>query len=347
MFSSTDTTYHADRCERLRQAAAAGRVRLEALARRGYPGRELPARMLPEMSTVGFWDAPGDQDWGLDWHRNEGIELTYLSRGRLDFAVDDGGRLAAQTPATRCQKYLLENGHLTITRPWQAHRVGNPNVRASRLHWLILDLGVRRPNQAWHWPDWLILSPADLTRLTQLLRHNEQPVWRADEHIGRCFEQLAQLAATRDPAATQTRLQLHLNELFVTLLEMLKERQVRLDEHLSSSRRTVELFLGSLSLHAGEPWTLETMAQQCGLGRTRFADYCRQITNVSPMDYLAQSRIEAARRLMLEQPHKSLTDVALECGFQTSQYFSTVFHQKTGMSPRAFREQGINRGKPS
>ena len=85
IFLSPGATYHADRCEPLRQAVARGAVRLKTFARRGYPGKPLPPRMLPEISTVGFWDATGPQGWGLDWHRNEGIELTYLARGKTEF----------------------------------------------------------------------------------------------------------------------------------------------------------------------------------------------------------------------------------------------------------------------
>jgi len=34
-------------------------------------------------------DDPNDQNWGLDWHCNEGLEIGYLSAGRLPFSVDD------------------------------------------------------------------------------------------------------------------------------------------------------------------------------------------------------------------------------------------------------------------
>jgi AraC family L-rhamnose operon regulatory protein RhaS len=324
IFLNQATAYQADRCDALVQAAARGKVKLQALARRGYPGNALPARILPEVSTVGFWDAAAPQDWGLDWHRNEGIELTYLSRGRLDFAVD--GR-----------SYPLESGCLTITRPWQVHRVGDPHVQASRLHWLILDVDVRRPNQEWRWPDWLILSPDELHRLTHILRHNEQPVWKVDPQIGACFERIATLIAARQPQKVQTWLQLHLNELLLVVFEMLRSRKVILDEKLSTTRRTVELFLASLPEHLETPWTLAEMAAQCGLGRTRFADYCCQITNVAPMEFLMHCRMEAARRRLRQEPERSISDIGFECGFQSSQYFTTVFHRCTGLSPREFR----------
>jgi hypothetical protein len=122
------------------------------------------------VKTVGFWDAEHDQQWGLDWHRNEGLELTYLERGTLAFGVDD-------------HQYALHPDDLTITRPWQPHRVGTPHVTAGRLHWVILDVGVRHPHHAWRWPGWLVLTKADIQELTNFLRQNEQPVWHASEEI--------------------------------------------------------------------------------------------------------------------------------------------------------------------
>lgn len=326
VFLSPNETYHADRCEPLRQAVRRGEVELAAFARRGYPGRTMPVQVLPEISTVGYWDASGSQNWGLDWHRNEGIELTYLSRGTTPFQVDKAS-------------FLLKSGSLTITRPWQQHRVGNPNIGPSRLCWLILDVGVRRPDQTWRWPDWLVLSPPDLRRLTTLLSHNEQPVWRGNEEIGAAFEKLARLVQASRPEACQTRLRLHINELLVALLELLETRSVKLNPHFISVRRTVELFLEALPTHPGHPWTLPDMARQCGLGTSAFADYCRQITNLPPMKYLAHCRVQAAKALLQAQPGLSITEVAFGCGFQSTQYFATVFRHYAGCTPREFKNQ--------
>ncbi|MEI7731395.1 MAG: AraC family transcriptional regulator [Verrucomicrobiota bacterium] len=325
IFLSHKETYHADRCEPLVQAMRRGEVRVSSLARRGYPGSPMPEGMLPEVSTIGFWDAKGTQNWGLDWHRNEGIELTYLSRGKTDFLVED-------------QQHLLESGHLTVTRPWQRHRLGNPNIGATRLHWLILDVNVRRPNQPWRWPDWLILSADDLLQLTRLLSHNEQSVWLGNDEIAACFERLAGLIQHPDAASTQSRLRLFINELFLAVLDLLQAKKVTLDERLVSSRRTVELFLAALPSHLEHPWTLDEMAQQCGLGRSRFADHCRQIVNMAPADYLIHCRVEMAKKLLQSQPGSNITDVALACGFQSSQYFATMFRRRIGQTPRDFRE---------
>ena len=332
ILSSPGNVYHADTCDLLKQAAERNDLRLAAFGRRGYPGKPLAAEMLPELASLGYWDAPGDQTWGLAWHRNEGIELTFLARGELDFAVDD-------------RTYVLESGHLTITRPWQPHRMGNPYVRASRLHWIILDLGVRRPNESWRWPPWLLFSDKDRRRLTTLLRQNEQPVWQANTAVRECFEQIAALLDRLTPSAAETRLKVCLNTLLVELLELLESKNISLEASLSSTRRTVQLFLSTLPDQVDQSWSVDNMASQCGLGRSRFAHYCEEITNLSPAKYLMRCRLEKAAQLLRSDPVRAITEVAFDCGFESSQYFANVFHERFGCAPSEYR-QG-HRGGPT
>lgn len=320
-FRLADRVYYADTCEPLKQAAEHGEVRLVARGRGQYPGPPLPPKVLTEIRSVGCWDADHNQSWGLDWHRNEGIELTYVSRGRLRFAVDD-------------EEFLLKRGDMTITRPWQAHRLGGPHISACRLHWLILDVGVRRPNQPWYWPRWLSLSELDVQSLTTMLSHNEHPVWPANDEIEHYFERLVE--ATEPPS--ESRLRLYISGLFVTLTELLRSHRPALDESLSSAQRTVELFLARLPETVEQQWDLSSMADACGLRRSRFSHYCKELTNMSPIEYLISCRVEVAAR-RLQQRALTITDVALRCGFESSQYFARVFHQYKGCSPREFRRQ--------
>jgi len=321
-------SYHADNCRPLVEAAQRKLVRFSALARGGYPGRRLAPSALPGVSSVGVWDAAGRQDWGLDWHRNEGIEFTFLEAGNLPFAVSD-------------ETYCLKPGDLTITRPWQPHRLGNPHLGSNRLHWLILDVGVRRPNQAWRWPPWSVLTKGDSRQLTLLLRHNEQAVWRATPEIRHCFLRISQAVENDTDGSNTSRLAAYLNELLVLVLDMLQHLDIELDASLSSTTRTVALFLEDLRSNVellAQPWTNETMAAQCGLGVTRFGHYCRQLTNVTPREYLTDCRLDAAARLLKEQPGLTVTEVAFACGFSSSQYFATVFRRRYSVTPAASRK---------
>ncbi len=324
IFQDHGRTYHADSCMPVVEAVRRGELRLEARARGTYPGTPLPAGVLPGLRSVGFWDASRPQSWGLPWHRNEGIELTFLETGRTPFV------LARKT-------FLLQPGDLTITRPWQPHRVGNPTVGVGRLHWVILDVGVRQPHQAWRWPSWLILSGTDLDDLTSYLRGNEQPVWRAGAGIQRCFQQIGSALPAEDTPGGWSRLAVFINELFLLLLGMFREQRIPLRKSLTTARRSTELFLDSLRGSLAEKWTLEAMAKCCGLGTTRFVHYCRLVTNQTPLQHLNALRVERACELLRRSPGRSVTDIAMDCGFATSQYFATVFRRLVRCSPREYR----------
>lgn len=320
--------YQADRCVDLVQAVHVGQIRLEAVARNGYPGRSLRDQDLPGIQTIGSWDAERPQGWGLDWHRNEGIELSYLEAGSMPFAVDG------------CE-YTLQAGDLTITRPWQPHRVGNPNVGVGRLYWLILDVDVRRPHQPWKWPAWLVLTREDLDELTDLLRQNERPVWHTGSELRYCFQKIGRSIVECNGRRGVSRLTAFINELFVLLLEVLRESLEPLDPALSTTRRSVEMFLDDLKRpeQLAEEWSVPLMAERCDLGVTRFAALCKEITNVGPMQFLNHQRLEAAAKMLRSKQDLSITDVAFACGFSSSQYFATAFRRALGKSPRDWRNE--------
>lgn len=328
IFRHGHEVYRADDCQPLVDAVGRGSLRLVARARSHYPGARLPAGALPGLMSVGFWDAQTDQEWGLDWHRNEGIELTFLESGTLGFAVE--GR-----------RHQLDPGTLTITRPWQPHRVGLPNVGRGRLHWVILDVGVRQPHQAWDWPDWLVLARSDLAELSRLLRQNHRPVWPDGREVGPCFSRLAAVLEEFGPGRGATsRLAVLLNELFVDLLDLLRDRKPPQRPALASAQHTTALVLREVEANPGDPWTLESMAERAGLKRTRFAHYVWKLTNRTPMHHLAAVRAEAARKMLAARPDLSVTEVAFACGFSSSQYFATVFRRQFGIPPRQVRTPG-------
>lgn len=326
VFDAGDERYRADKCASLITALAAGDVEMSALARGTYPGRRLPPGTLPQVSTVGFWNAAHHQDWSLGEHRNEGIEITYLANGYLAFQVD--GR-----------PFSLVPGSLTITRPWQPHCVGNPNVSSSRLYWLILDVGVRQPHQPWFWPEWMVLSKHDIRELTALLRENEHPMWDGTAEIDRCFTELGRwVELSQTGNIPVSRLTLVINELLVCVLELLRARNPQRESSLTLGERSVAMFLDRLRDELAEPWTLEIMAERAGLGRTRFAQLCRKLTNLAPIAYLQLKRVEMARAKLVET-RDTITSIALDCGFGSSAYFSSVFRSLMQCSPSEYRER--------
>jgi AraC-like DNA-binding protein len=321
--------YEIDRCEPQIRAIREGKIDFHALTKGHYPGTRVPQNILPGLNSIGFWNASGLQDWGLDEHRNEGIEFVFLETGRMVFTVDR-------------RRFDLESGHLTITRPWQLHKLGAPNIGPGRLHWLILDVGVRRPHQDWRWPKWVVLTKNDLAELTRKLRHSERPVWQSTPAIAQTFRSLAQDILHWKSSLAVSHMVVHLNQLLVGVLDALTEQQTDENASLTSRRRTVELFLRDLErdpLGSGELWTLPRMAGHCGMGVTAFSKYCRQLVNAGPVEYLNQCRLERAARQLREEPQRPVTEIALENGFNSSQYFATSFRRLYRVTPRDYRER--------
>jgi AraC family L-rhamnose operon regulatory protein RhaS len=319
-------TYHADSCDPLSTASRKGQIELKALSRGTYPGARLPAGDLEGLRSAGYWNAKREQDWGLEWHRNEGIELTLLETGSIDFALEGSS-------------YKLQPGNLTITRPWQPHKVGLPNVGVGKLHWIIIDVGMRHPHQDWKWPKWLIISSNDIAELTQFLRQNEQPVWKSSAEIQNCFRQIAGTIASYQKKTGTSRLAVYINELLLLVLELFRTQRITLSKSLTSARRSTELFLSALAANVSEQWTLESMAETCGLGVTRFVHYCRELTNCTPVEFLNRIRIEKAAALLRTKKELNITEIAFECGFSTSQYFATVFRKHHKCTPAEYRKR--------
>jgi AraC family L-rhamnose operon regulatory protein RhaS len=81
------------------------------------------------------------------------------------------------------------------------------------------------------------------------------------------------------------------------------------------------------------------MASSCGLKTTRFVKLVRSLTNLSPLRFLNHCRLEHAAKLVRDPAGTSITDIAMSCGFSSSQYFATAFSMRYGCSPRQFRRK--------
>jgi AraC family L-rhamnose operon regulatory protein RhaS len=326
VFQDAVNTYVADACLPLREAAEAREIQIAALARGHYPGRSLARGALSGVSSVGYWDARHEQHWTLPWHRNEGIEISYLERGTIDFAV--AGR-----------ELQLRPGDIAITRPWELHRVGGSHMGPNRLHWLILDVGVRGCGQPWRWPPWLVLSEEEANQLALNLGRIREPVWTASAEVKRCFQLMAQTVEKDDSYRNLSRLAIRINDLLLSMLDLLSTSTSGVAQASPGSSDTVRELLERLARDReslAAQWTLEQMAAECGLKRTQFVRHVKELTNVAPMHYLNFCRLEHASGLLASASSMSVTEIAFYCGFCSSQYFATLFKQRFGVAPTEF-----------
>jgi AraC family L-rhamnose operon regulatory protein RhaS len=322
-FKEGDKIYYADTCKSLSDAGQRGKIKFNALSRFTYPGKRLSDDTIG-LNSVGYWDGATEQDWGLDWHRNEGIEIHFLESGSMPYQIEDN-------------KLEFSANDISISRPWQSHKVGNPAVGIGKMYWLILDVGVRKPHMEWKWPDWIVLSRPDLDRLTMYLRQNEQAKWKGNSKIRACFQQLGKLIDTDNNGNKASKLRFRVNELFILILDLFDSGEIKLNIHLIDSVRSVKLFINELEESLQAPWTTEAMARASGLGITRFTHIFKQIVNQTPIQYLNWKRLDLAKNYLLSHPQKNISDITFQCGFSSSQYFATLFKKQYQQTPNEYR----------
>lgn len=89
--------------------------------------------------------------------------------------------------------------------------------------------------------------------------------------------------------------------------------------------------------HLGQDLSLSEIANELGMSQYYFCHLFKRSTGMSPHQYLIRQRVEQAKHL-LKQPGRTVTSVALDCGFANQSHFAKYFRQCTGMNPKQFRQ---------
>ncbi|MCC5634303.1 AraC family transcriptional regulator [Nostoc sp. CHAB 5844] len=92
-----------------------------------------------------------------------------------------------------------------------------------------------------------------------------------------------------------------------------------------------------IQAHLGEDLSLSDIAHEVDMSQYYFCRLFKQSTGISPYQYLIRQRLEKAKHL-LRQPEKTVTSIALDCGFANQSHFARYFQKYTGISPTQFRK---------
>lgn len=79
-------------------------------------------------------------------------------------------------------------------------------------------------------------------------------------------------------------------------------------------------------------WTVDSLAQECGMSRSGFSAQFKQLLGDSVKSYLTQWRMNLAYQ-RLKQKHEPLINLAQELGYESEAAFSRAFKRIMGVSP--------------
>jgi AraC family transcriptional regulator len=120
-----------------------------------------------------------------------------------------------------------------------------------------------------------------------------------------------------------------------------KERLERTPSRASAKRACdwrVRRVLARMETEISSDVGLRELAADVGLSPSHLTTVFAATVGVPPHRWLLRRRVERARELLM-RTSRSVTDIALSCGFSSSQHFSTVFKAQEGCTPTSFRNE--------
>jgi transcriptional regulator GlxA family with amidase domain len=84
--------------------------------------------------------------------------------------------------------------------------------------------------------------------------------------------------------------------------------------------------------------TIEDLIKEIPGSRRNIVRRFKQITGITPIEYLQKTRIEAAKKLLV-QTNQQMTEVMLNSGYSDPKAFRKIFRKSVGMTPTGYREK--------
>ena len=103
-----------------------------------------------------------------------------------------------------------------------------------------------------------------------------------------------------------------------------------------SKNRTLDAIIFFISKNFMTNISLSDIAHACSCSESTICHLLKKHKGISAQKYISNLRIEQAKKL-LKTSYLSVTDIALMCGFDNANYFSTAFKKEVGKSPSEYR----------
>ena len=271
-------------------------------------------------------DCHQHHDYSVGMYRHPFTEVALVISGRGKVRVGD--RLTTTGP-----------GDLHVVPPGVAH--GYDSLRKLDLYHLELPPSfLQRHAPVLHvLPGFSMLFTVEpFFRVSTGFRHGLKLAAENHRHVVRLF-QLLQAESLRPPAAGLFALDTLGLYVLATLCRLYSEQLPR-DEGQFVLPPPTQAFAEVFRLvaeHYREKLLLGDLAEAAHMHRSHFCRLFHRVMAVTPMEYVAQYRVQMGR-LLLWETNQSVTEIAHAVGFYDTSHFCRTFARVLGMSPTAYRQ---------
>ncbi len=118
--------------------------------------------------------------------------------------------------------------------------------------------------------------------------------------------------------------------LLLALAEMHAEGGAQVPERL---RRAIDFVNRSFT----RPIRVADIASAASLGNSQVHALFQQFYGVTPMDYVADRRLDLAERLLVHEPSSGIAEIALRCGYSDQASLTRAMRARRGVTPGRLR----------
>lgn len=251
----------------------------------------------------------------------EGLRIYYIIEGRFEWRINN-------------QPVIFYPGDVAVIMPGIPFGSDKGNLEIGAFTWI--HVGIQKLENGQILPGkWSGLSDSEGAAIGKILLLNPSPVLSRFSEAGKILKCIhGELFGTE--VAYQARVNHQLDELLIQVTRQLTRQNHSARDFPKTFMHLEEVLRQNLA----HQWTVEEMAALVGMGTTLFTEKVKSYSGFSPINYLINIRISEAIRL-LKRPDITVTDIALDTGFYSSQHFSTTFKKLTGYRPSEFRNNHL------
>jgi len=284
-------------------------------------GRCPELEMFPHIIELGTKKNSSIQLNSLPESITRSLRLYYVIEGKFEWNIHH-------------QQHMLYPGDAALILPGQKFGSGKGFLDIGTVSWIHINIqklesGEMVPGK------WSSLSENEGLAIGKILLLNNSVAFAKLNEAGRILQYIQNELFNKE-IGYATRVNQLIDELFITLTRQLTKQSNPARDFPKTFMQLEQTLRQNLS----HQWTVEEMAAVVGMGTTLFNEKVKTYSGFSPINYLINIRISEAIKL-LKKKDTSLTDIALDIGFYSSQHFSTTFKKLTGYTPSEFRKNHL------
>lgn len=256
------------------------------------------------------------------WHWHTEIEWTYVLKGEICYQVNES-------------QYLLKAGEGLFCNTNMMH-TGGP-VNDEDCHYVSITF---HPRLLSGYPD-SFLQKHYMNAMAEASALASFPLSPQIAWQEQVLEKLSAIEGLYfgDEANYDFRIYLLLMEIWLLVYEHRQESILAAPEGKNMMR--LKAILSYIQTHYQEKITLDEIAAEINICTGECCRFFKKHMNQSLFEYILDYRISKSLPLLTQD--KSITEIGEQCGFTSPAYFTKVFRERMGCSPREYRKKMDNK----